>query len=155
MALLLKGPFKGSSTLKGFEGWVPITSLQWGAGRPVTVNPTTQPPEQAGRLTFSEITITKSLDVTTAAIAKSMQRSGPIDTVEVVEVEPDPSGAVASPTLSLKAFDVFFSGYSVSTGGERPNESISFAFTRITGTTRNLDPTNPKWSDSWTFDALK
>jgi type VI secretion system secreted protein Hcp len=112
-------------------------------------------PPQAGRLTFSDITISKQLDGTTASIAKAMQR-GPIDTVEVVELMDNANIAGLYPALSLKVFNVFIDGYSVSSGGDRPSESVSLNFTRIVGTTLTPDLKGGNLiKDSWTYDALK
>ena len=158
MALLLKGPASwpaGTSTIPGYEGWIDISSLQWGAGRPVAPSNTGGPP-QAGRLTFSEITLSKQLDGTTASIAKAMQLPRPIDNMEVVELMDNANIAGLYPALSLKVFNVFVDGYSVSSGGDRPSESISLNFTRITGTTLTPDLKGGNLiKDSWTYDALK
>jgi type VI secretion system secreted protein Hcp len=158
MALLLKGPGNwpaGTSTTPGFEGWIPLSSLQWGAGRPVGVNPNNGRP-QPGRLTFTDITITKQLDNTTASIARALQQTTPIDTVEVVEVADSPNVVGFYPMLSLKVFNAFFDSYSVSTGGDRPSESVSLTFTRVIGTTITVDAKGtPNIKDTWTYDALK
>ena len=158
MPLLLKGPASwpaGTSTIQGYEGWIDISSLQWGAGRTVAPNNTGGPPT-AGRLTFSDITISKQLDGTTASIAKAMQLPRPIDNMEVVELTDNANIAGLYPALSLKVFNVFIDSYSVSSGGDRPSESISLNFTRITGTTLTPDLKGGNLiKDSWTYDALK
>lgn len=156
MALLLKGPSSwksGTSTIKGYEGWIDISSLQWGAGRAVTAGGAGGQPS-AGRLTFSDITISKPLDGTSASIAKAVQ-GRTIDTVEVVEVTDSADIAGVYPVLSLKVFNVLFDGYSVSSGGDRPSESVTFNFTRIVGTTLTPDLKGALIKDSWTYDALK
>ena len=74
--------------------------------------------------------------------------------LEFVDVQDATTVVGVFPLLSLKVFTAFVDGYSVSTGGERPTESISFTFAKITGTTTNLDALgNPKTVDSWTFDV--
>ena len=158
MALLLKGPANwpaGTSTVQGYEGWIDISSLQWGAGRTVAAGGAGGL-GSVGRLTFSEITLSKQLDGTTASIAKAMQLPRPIDNMEVVELMDNANIAGLYPALSLKVFNVFVDGYSVSSGGDRPSESISLNFTRITGTTLTPDLKGGNLiKDSWTYDALK
>jgi type VI protein secretion system component Hcp len=133
MALLLKGPFTGSNTTpKGYEGWTPITSMQWGASRGVAGG-------VPSVISVSEVNVTKTLDRSTAAMAKLMGSATPV-TIQIVNLKEAPPGSnsfFAEFTYVLGA--TLFTGFSTSTGGDTPSESYSFNFQKLSATMRAAD----------------
>jgi type VI secretion system secreted protein Hcp len=136
MTLLLKGPFKGSSNIKGYEGWTPIDSLQWGAGRGISAGGTGAQRE-ASRISVSEVTITKSMDQSTAALAKLLGEGGGV-TMTIVALQTLGDGTPV-PTLTLALGETLVSGFSTSSGGDRPSESYSFNFLKLNATMKGVD----------------
>ena len=136
MTLLLKGPFKGSSTIKGYEGWTPIQSLQWGAGRAVSNGAA----PQLSRISVSEVTLTKALDQSTADMARLLGATVPIS-LQIVELQTRPAGGAPYPELTLVLGNSLATGFSTSSGGDRPSESFSFHFATLNATMKGLDST--------------
>jgi type VI secretion system secreted protein Hcp len=112
----------GSAT----NGLIAINSIQWGAGRGIS--------SQAGGTrtasapSFSEVTITKLMDSASPILA--MQAANGPGTATCVLTIQDHNTGNALYTLTLN--HVYISGYSVSTGGDVPSESLSLNYTRIT-----------------------
>ena len=112
---------------------IPINSIQWGAGRgigsPVGGTRTVSAPS------FSEVTITKMMDSSSPNLA--MQAANGPGTATCVLTIQDHNTGNALYTLTLN--HVYISGYSVSTGGGVPSESLSLNYTQITWVYQALD----------------
>jgi type VI secretion system secreted protein Hcp len=122
---------KGESKAKGHEGdkgWIEIGSVQFGVGRGISTPVGTSSKREASAPSISEITITKSMDSTSplffqeAVIGKAVTAK-----VDLVETGSDQLNTYLEVTLT----NAMISGYSVSSGGDRPSESISINFTKI------------------------
>jgi len=115
------------------NGLIAINSLQWGAGRgsssPVGGNRTASAPS------FSEVTITKIMDSASPLLA--MQTAIGNGTATCILTIKDHTSGVALYTLTLS--NVYISGYSVSSGGDVPSESLSLNYTQITWVYQKLD----------------
>ena len=138
----------GSAT----NGQIAINSLQWGAGRgissPVGGNRSATAPS------FSEVTITKIMDSASPYLA--LQTANGPGTATCILTIKDHNTGNALYTLTLK--NVFVSGYSVSTGGDVPTESLSLNYTQITWIYQALDSSgNPlgKASPTMGWDLAK
>ena len=130
----------GSAT----NGLIPINSLQWGVGRGVSISPRT-----ASTPTFSEVTITKIMDSASPELAMQAA-NGPGTATCVLTIKDHNTGNVLY-TLTLS--NVYVSGYSVSSGGDVPSESLSLNYTRITWV--YSDPSTGKASPSMGWDLAK
>lgn len=129
MAIYMKyGDIKGDATHKGHEAWLDINSFQFGVGRAIMTPVGSTANREASQASVSEVTITKNMDA-----------SGPKFFLEAcvgikgAEVKFDfvSTGDPGETYLTMTLTDALVSGYSVSSGGDRPSESISINFTKV------------------------
>lgn len=118
----------GAATVEGHEEWIPIDSIQWGVGRAISSAVGTSADRESSKPSISEISVTKMMDQsspllfteacvgkgTTVTIHLCVTGSDSIDTYMEYELE-----------------NCMISGYSVSSGGDRPSESLSLSFTQM------------------------
>ena len=120
---------KGKVTAKGHEDWIDVTSMQWGVGRAISSAVGTSADREASKPSISEVSVTKMMDESSPSIfteacvgkAKTVQ-------IHLCTVGTDQINTY----MEYELEDCMVSGYSVSTGGDRPSESISLSFTKMT-----------------------
>jgi type VI secretion system secreted protein Hcp len=110
-----------------------ITSLQWGVG--VSVSNPNSGPRNASPPSFSDITITKVLDSTSPKLALYCA-TGSRRTAAVITMK----HPITNQTLYTIALEgVYITSVSSSSGGDRPVESLSLNFEKVTWTYQKLD----------------
>jgi type VI secretion system secreted protein Hcp len=119
----------GDVTAEGHEKWIELGSMHFGIGRAVTSPQTGGSAErEASAPSVSEITLTKNAD---SASPKLFQQSlfgeGAKVKIDLVKTDKDK----LEPYEQYELEDVLVSGFSVSSAGDRPTESISLNFTKI------------------------
>ena len=117
---------QGDVTAAGYEHQIELTSFQWGVGRGISAGAAGGREVTAPRL--SEITITKSLD---SSSPKLLQASliGEGKTVQINFVKF--ANGAGSTYLQINLTNTLVSSFSMSSGGDRPTESLSLNFTKI------------------------
>lgn len=131
MAIFMKfGNNNGEVDAKGYEKWVQCESFQWGIGRGIAAAGSGGGSKrEASAPSVSEITISKTFDAF-SPLALKEAIGGKGDKVDIHLTRTDDSGAhVAFQKYML--YECMMSGYSVSSGGDRPSESISLNFTKF------------------------
>lgn len=128
MAIYLKiDSIKGSSTDKKFPDQIELASFQWGAGlgvgSPRGGDRTTSEPS------VSEITASKTLDKSSEGLFKALLKGEPVGKGTISFTAASKGESVAYATLELE--DIIISGYSMSSGGDFPSESLSLNFTKF------------------------
>jgi type VI secretion system secreted protein Hcp len=132
MAIYLKytGPaVNGGVTTKGFEQQIALNSLQWGVGRGVSAPTGKGSNREASTPSISEITVTKDWDESTEGLLKEAFNGAGAATAVISYVRTDGGGGVVYLEYTLS--DVMISGWSSSSGGDKPSESLSLNFTKI------------------------
>lgn len=113
---------------KGSDGWIEINSLQFGAGRGISTPVGTSSKREASAPSISEVTVTKSMDSTSTALFNEAC----VGTAQDCEIHLVETGADKLETfLEVKLTNAMISGYSASSGGDRPSESLSINFTKV------------------------
>lgn len=130
MAILIKyGDLEGESKIEGFDKHFEVSSFQFGVGRGIGDARGTSTRE-ASIASVSEIVVTKSTDgVSVKLFTESLQ--GSLDkevTIAFVRTGSD----APQKFLEYKLEGASISGFSVSSGGDRPSESISICFDKVT-----------------------
>lgn len=121
---------KGIVDAEGFKDWIEVNSFQWGVGRGIGSPVGTGRDREASAPSVSEITVTKAWD--TVASSKLLQE-GLIGEGVKAEFKFTTLDAKKLTTyLHIELEDAMISGYSVSSGGDKPSESISINFTKVT-----------------------
>nr|WP_321983227.1 type VI secretion system tube protein Hcp [uncultured Lichenicoccus sp.] len=132
MAIYCKfGSFKGDVAEEGHKNWIELQSFQWGIGRGVSNRTGSGADREASAPSISEITVTKNQDsASIKLLQEALIGTGAADaaTVQIDFTRTDKTQSVYE-TLTLS--NVIISGYSTSSGGDRPSESLSFNFTKI------------------------
>ena len=130
MAIFMKyGELKGEVTAKGYEDWVELQSFSFGVGRGISVGVGGQSKREATAPSVSEISVSKTLDGVSPLLFKESV-GGKAQLVKIHLTQTDNTGKhVAFQKYELE--NTLVSGYSLSSGGDRPAESFSLNFTKI------------------------
>jgi type VI secretion system secreted protein Hcp len=122
------GSIKGSVTAAGHAGWIEVNSFQWGVGRGISSPTGSSCDRDASAPSVSEIVVTKPTDIATVNILReSLGGEGQEVTIDFSKTDQGALSVYLSYTLS----NTLISGYSISSGGDLPEESISLNFTKI------------------------
>ena len=129
MAIYLKyGSIKGDATHQDHKDWIDCQSLQFGVGRAVSTPVGSAKNREASEPSVSEVTITKLVD---AASTYLFEESVVGNDGKDLEVHLVATGSPGVTYATFKMSNALVSGYSISTGGDRPTELVSFNFTKI------------------------
>lgn len=129
MPIFMKYPdITGKSTLAGFEDMIELNSLQWGVGRAID-NSRGIDTREGGICSVSEITATKMLDSTSPKLFIEAC-TGELDNEVEIHFVRTASGETQM-YCKYVLTNTGISGFSTSSGGDRPTESLSLNFTKI------------------------
>lgn len=129
MAIYLKyDGIDGEATHENHKKWIDIGSMQFGIGRAISTAAGSTANREASEPSVSEITITKTMD---ASSPKLFVESATGNAGKKVEIHLVSTGSPGNTYAEYTLTNTLVSGYSVSTGGDRPSESISLSFTKI------------------------
>jgi type VI secretion system secreted protein Hcp len=119
---------EGDVTAAGHEGWIDCSSMQWGVGRGINTPTGTSQERESSAPSISEMTISKAMDKCTPQIFKEAC----VGTSKKVVIDLIQTGGTELDTyMSYELTNSLISGYSVSSSGDRPSESVSFNFTKV------------------------
>ena len=118
----------GDVTAEGHEKWIEVNSLQFGVGRGITAPVGGSSDREASAPTVSEIVVTKPTDIATVKLLnEALEGEGQDVTIDFCKTDKGKLNVYLSYTLN----NTLISGYSTSSGGDRPMESVSLNFTKI------------------------
>jgi type VI secretion system secreted protein Hcp len=115
----------GESTMKGHEKELEVDSWQFGMGRPSVSSPAGAS-RAATRVCISDMTVTRQLDSASPAIMNGILIGLNIANAKLTYVD---NGEEPQDRMTIEMTGVMLNSYSVSSGGDRPYESVSFSFT--------------------------
>lgn len=142
------GTIKGDVQAQGYQQWIELSSFQFGVERPATLVGGVR---ELGAPTLSDLTITKAMDSSSSALMQEAFAGTP-QTVTIDLVSNTGTGSLVK-YASYVLTNAQVTGYSVSSGGDRPSESITIAFSKIQFTYTPLDATGiPGTPTSVTWD---
>lgn len=118
----------GEATTTGFDKWIELNSFQFGIGRGIS-SAYGQSTRESSIASVSEISVSKPTD---GASTKLMVAAltGTLDKKVTISMVRTASGSV-QPYMIYELEGCGVSGYSVSSGGDRPTESINLNFDKI------------------------
>ncbi len=120
----------GNVTESGHEEWIQIDSLQWGVGRAISSEIGRAADRESSQPSISEITVTKLMDESSPDLfTEACTGDGKTVTIDFCK-----TGQSVETYMQYELENCMISGYSVSSGGDRPMETISLSFTKITMT---------------------
>jgi type VI secretion system secreted protein Hcp len=129
----------GDVTAAGHEKWIECNSFQWGVGRGISSPTGSSADRESSAPSVSEIVVTKAQDVATVkALNEAFQGEGVAVTIDLCKTDKGKLETYLSYTLT----NTMISGYSISSGGDRPSESLSLNFTKVECKLTSMDATN-------------
>lgn len=131
---------KGDVTSEGYQNWIDISSLQFGVGRAISAATGSMSNREVSMPSVSEVVVTKMMDASSALLLKeSFAGSEGVSVIlAIVRTGKDKPEEVGR--ISLE--NVLVSGFSISSGGDRPSESISLSFAKIEFDLKGADAAN-------------
>lgn len=119
---------QGEATHDKHQKWIDISSLQFSVGRnisnPVGATANREPSEPV----VSEVTLTKTMDNSSPKLLVEACTGNKGKTVKIHLVS---TGSPGNTYCEYTLTNALISAYAVSSGGDRPSESISISFTKI------------------------
>lgn len=127
----------GDVTETKHTSWVELKSFQWGMGRGISSAVGSSADRESTAPSVSEVVVSKDNDISSG---KLMQEafSGDGKTVQIDFTRTFKDSQEIYLTLILT--NTIISGYSHSSGGDRPTENLSLNFTKIQFTTNQMKP---------------
>lgn len=152
MAIYLKyGSIQGNVTAAGHTGWIELNSLQFGVGRAVAAPTGSSADREASAPSVSEVAVTKDQDSASDGILSEVfngDGGGNGASVQIDMCRTQAGQLVVFQTFALS--NVILSGYTTSSGGDRPTESLSLNFTKVAVTNTAMNPDGSTGSPSTT-----
>lgn len=144
------GKIKGDVTEDGHKDWIELNSFSWGVGRGISSPTGGSADRESSAPSVSEITVSKAQDKATGKlITEALQGEGV--TVKIDFTRTDKGKLVTYLTYTLE--NTMISGYSTSSGGDRPSESLSLNFTKVEISPQTMDKDNKlSTADRVTYD---
>lgn len=130
MAIYMKyGKIDGDATAAGHEKWIDLHSVQNGFGRAISTPTGSAQKREASNPSVSEITCSKTMDRSSPHLFKysTTGTKGEDCTIDFTRTA-EGSDEIY---LQLKLKDTLITSYSVSSGGDRPSESLALNFTDV------------------------
>ena len=118
----------GEATTTGFEKWIELTSFQFGVGRGIN-SAYGQSTRESSIASVSEISVSKPSDGSSPKLLVAAL-TGTLDKKVTISMVRTASGTV-QPYMVYELEGCGISGYSASSGGDRPNESVSLNFDKV------------------------
>lgn len=132
---------QGVGQTTGFQNYIQLSSLQYGLSNPAP----TGSGAGAGKASFSDLTITKTVDLSSTKLMLTLTKGTAIQNLEILFTK-DLGGKSPTTLYKIELFNAFVTSYSVSSIPECtsncPNvaESLSFAYQKIKVTTYTQSP---------------
>ncbi len=119
---------KGDATADGHKDWIELNSFQWGVGRGISSPTGGSKDRESSAPSISEISVTKAQDAATGKLlTEAYQGEGVKVVIDFCKTD---SGKLET-YLTYELEDTMISGYSTSSGGDRPSESLSLNFVTV------------------------
>lgn len=119
---------KGDVTAEGHKDWIELGSFQFGVGRGISSPTGGSADRESSAPSVSEIVVTKAQDASSPLLMnEALQGEGKVVIIDFVRTD---KGALET-YLTYTLTDTMISGFSSSSGGDRPSESLSLNFTKF------------------------
>lgn len=122
---------KGTSKVAGHADWIAVNSLQLGVGRAITTSSDGATDRDTSNPSFSEVTITKPTDISSADLFAQSIYGKSLGKAEIHFIQTGGADKTDQVYLKIELEEAIVSGYSLSSGGDRPTESFSLNFAKI------------------------
>lgn len=127
---------KGSVTEANHVDWVELSSFQWGLGRGVSQVVGSSHDREVSAPSISEVVVTKNFDKASNSLFQAA--IGADDETCKIHFCRSDKGVIET-FWEIELSNTLISGWSVSSGGDRPSESISLNFSKIISSVKTAD----------------
>ncbi len=129
-SLLVPG-ITGSGTPKG-PGYIDVLSWSWGINNNIGSQSSSSGAGRSGKASFHDLSVTKVTDKASPLFFRNCAAGTHYKTV-ILYMDPASStaGAPSGDSMTVTMSNVMISGITMSSGGDRPTESVSFNFAKI------------------------
>jgi type VI secretion system secreted protein Hcp len=122
----------GDVTTAGHEKWIELSSLQWGVSRAMTSASSSGADREGSTPSVSEIIVTKVTDGASPNLLRASLGIGPGHEGKTIKFDfCKTDTSQPEPYLQFELTNALISGYTCSSGGDRPTESLSINFTKV------------------------
>lgn len=129
----------GDVTEQAHKKWIGCDSFQWGVGRGIGAPTGAAMNRESSAPSVSEIVITKPQDAATGKLLQEAYKgTGKTVTIDFCATDAGQLRVYMQFTLT----NTMISGFSTSSGGDRPSESVSLNFTKIMMSQTQLNEDN-------------
>ena len=118
---------KGDSKVEGHTDWISVDTFQFGVGRGVSTSGAGTDRDTSNP-SFSEVTISKSMDIASAQLMLETACGLAMTTATIHFIQTGGKDAKGQHYLEIILDKPILSGYSISSGGDRPQESLSINY---------------------------
>jgi type VI secretion system secreted protein Hcp len=142
MAIYMQyGTVQGEVTEANHAKWIELSTFQWGIGRSIDTPIGRATNREAAVPSIAEIVITKPLDNASIGLLNAVLNDSKGTTVKI-DFTKTGTGATPDVYLNYELTNTLISGYTISSGGEKPSESITLNFTKLAEKFIPYDDTN-------------
>ena len=129
MAIYLKyDGIDGDATHEEHDKWITVESLNWGVGRAISTPVGSALNREASEPSVAEVTVTTQMNTSSVYM---FQEACTGQVGKEVKIHLVSTGSPGQTYVEYILTDTLVSGYSVSSGGDRPAESITLNFTKV------------------------
>ena len=121
---------KGASDIQDHKNWIVVDSLQFGVGRSIS-SVGGGSDRETSNPSFAEVACSKSTDIASADLYFQAIAGKSLGKCEIHFLQTHGTDGKGQVYLKIELEDAIISSYSTSSGGERPSESFSINFTKI------------------------
>lgn len=121
---------KGDCVVDAHKDWITIDSMQWGVGRAISQSGQGKDRDTSNP-SFSELVITKNMDVASVDLMMQAICGKSLGDCTIHFLQTAGPGKKPQVFLEIILKQAIVAAYSISSGGERPNESLSINFNGI------------------------
>ncbi len=129
MAIYMKfDGITGDATHDEHQEWITVESLSWGVGRAISTPVGSTKNREASEPSVAEVTISKQMSSDSVYL---FQESCTGQVGKEVKIHLVSTGSPGQTYLEYTLTDTLCSGYSVSSSGDRPMESVTLNFNKV------------------------
>jgi type VI secretion system secreted protein Hcp len=122
----------GDVKSKGHEQWIEVSSFQWGIGRGINNSSAAEADREASLPSVSEIVVTKANDSASTSLMRASLGVGDVGKGKDVLIDFCTTASDgATPFINITLKNTLVSGWSISSGGDRPTETVTLNFTNV------------------------
>lgn len=130
MSIYMKfGSINGAVTTDGLKDWIEVHSFQWGVGRAIGTAARGLESREANEPSISEVVVTKRMDKSSPKLFQDAV-AGDLSTDVKFKFTTTTKDKVET-YLEFELQNTGLSGYSMSSGGDMPTESLSLNFSKV------------------------